>query len=76
MITESDLTAELRKLNAELNPGRQPGEFTCMEYAKANGMTRDVARGVLSRGLKAGRLTSPKEKRFIDKAWQAVYKVV
>ena len=75
MITESDLTAELRRLNDELNPGRQPGEFTIAEYAKANGYTREVAKGVLERGVRDGKLSTPGQ-RLIGRAWQVVYKVV
>jgi hypothetical protein len=57
-ITEDDLTAELRRLDDALNPTPAPGEFTALQYAAANGITYDVAKGRLHRGVKSGVLTS------------------
>ena len=56
-ITENDLTAALRALNDELNPSPEDGEFTCINYAAANNMTRDKAKYILEKGVKDRKVT-------------------
>jgi hypothetical protein len=49
----------LRRLNNELCPPRQPGEFTILEFAQAQDppMTRGRARVIIERGIHEGTLT-------------------
>jgi hypothetical protein len=50
----------LRQLNAEINLTPSPDEFTRNQYAEANHMTRDQARGILSHAIQDGKVSTRK----------------
>jgi hypothetical protein len=57
----TDISEEYRKmlqeLNAELNPTPNPDEFTAYQYAEANQMTYDKAKGILNRAIRDKKIT-------------------
>jgi hypothetical protein len=61
-ITENDLTLELRRLNEELNPSPETGEFTIIQYAAAQlpPLTRERAKTILENGVKDGKISKRK----------------
>ena len=70
---EQDAAEYLRSLNSELQSEIQPGEFTIVDFANANNLTRDKARGKLERGVKNKKLMKP-PRRLINHNWAIVYK--
>lgn len=52
-----DMMEELQNLNLELNPSPEPDEFSINQYAGANALTREKARGILDRGVREKKLT-------------------
>jgi len=74
-ITEDDLANELRQLHEELCPARQPGDFTPMEYAQANGITRDKAIGILRRAVTMGKVIKL-QSRMVNGHMTSFYKKV
>jgi hypothetical protein len=54
---ENFMAEELRRLNETLNPTPKPGEFTAYQYAEANHMTYDRAKGILNRAIRDKKIT-------------------
>ena len=53
-ITESDLTAALREVHRKITVKIQPGEFTVLMYAEANGCEKQAAVTLVNEGVKSG----------------------
>ena len=53
-ITESDLTAALREVHAQITTRIKPGEFTVEIYARVNGITKKAATWFVKTGVKSG----------------------
>ena len=53
-VSETDLTAALREVHAQITTRIKPGEFTVEIYAQANGITTKAATWFIRTGVKSG----------------------
>ena len=74
--TFEDLQEELRQYHEAARPGKQPGEFTAMDYATVNHLTQKEAESFISYQVRAGKMERVAEKRFVDGNFRKVYKLV